>query len=442
MAALVPALEVNRGEQVAHGLATAMLAGPWQQGAVLARARDALGRPRAPGWLTALVGEVLAAYRQAPTDRPRELAAFVQASPNWVKAWQHRRPPHIITWSPRPTRIVHRRWPVAELNDLTDLARLLDVDQGELAWLCDVRSLERRGGEAVRHYRWFAQPRPGGIRLVAAPKPRLKEAQRRVLRHVLAAIPLAPAAHGGVPDHSVRSAVTPHAGAGVVIRVDLQSFFNSIPAGRIWNLLRFAGLPEPVAHAITGLVTTVLPLAVEQRYRHQLEPLALARLRTPHLPIGAPTSPALANALCFTLDRRLSGAADKFGSSYTRYVDDLTFSGGGYLDRHRRRFLQLLDTVVRAEGFSVNDRKTVILSAAGRQAMLGAVVNQRPTLSRPERDALRAILHNCARYGWRSQARDRVDFPGWLRGRIAWAAAIDPPFGARLLADHQRLDWS
>ena len=70
------------------------------------------------------------------------------------------------------------------------------------------------------------------------------------------------------------------------------------------------------------------------------------------------------------------------------------------------------------------------------------MLNDRPTLTRRERDTLRAILHNCAGQGWRTQTRDRPDFPSWLRGRISYAAGLDPAFGRVLLDSYEAIDWS
>lgn len=380
---------MTAGAHGADGLATAMLAGPWTRSAMRARTKAALGRRTSPKWLTALVDDALDAYRDPPSDRPRELAAYLRTTPAWRMAWQHRRRPVIVEWTPIPTTITTRPWPVAQLPDLSALAALLDIDQGELAWFADVRSLERSAAEPLRHYRWTTLP---GGRLVAAPKPRLKEIQRRLLRHVLEPIPVHESAHGSVGGRSVRTAVTPHTGAAVVVRADLSAFFPSIPAGRVWSLLRTAGLPEAVSHTLTGLVTTVAPFSVSR------DP----RLRHPHLPQGAPTSPRLANLVAFTLDRRLAGLAARFDARYTRYVDDLTFSGGRSLRTARSRFVARVEEIVRDEGFRLNERKTVVLGSSGRQALLGSVVNDDPTLPRPERDALRALLHNCATHGWRS----------------------------------------
>ena len=266
----------------------------------------------------------------------------------------------------------------------------------------------------------------------------MKEIQRRLLRHVLAPVPLHPLAHGGVPGRSVRTALTPHAGARVVIRADLEAFFTSITAPRIYGVLRTAGYPEAVAYTITGLCTTVVPrigmegVSVPEDFaRHRRLGQLLA---VPHLPQGAPTSPALANLVAFSLDRRLAGLARAFDARYTRYVDDLTFSGGGRLRNARSAFLDAVADIVRDEGFKLVEAKTVVLGSAGRQQLLGAVINDHPTLSRRERDALRALLHNCATLGWRSQSRGRERFAEHVLGRIGHVAGLDPVLGAKLRA--------
>ncbi|SDC53361.1 Reverse transcriptase (RNA-dependent DNA polymerase) [Geodermatophilus telluris] len=435
----------------ASGIATALLAGPWRRRDAVRRVAVALGQARAARWVGTLVAEVLAAYRDAPADRPRELAAFVRTTEGWARGQAADVRPRVVRRQPVPTRTVRVRAPVADLPDLAALARLLDVDQGELAWLTDVRSWERTADAPLRHYRWRTVPRPaGGVRLLAAPKPRLREAQRRVLRHVLAPLPVHPAAHGCVRGRSVRTAALPHAGADVVLGMDLEGFFAGIPAGRVWGLLQgVAGLTEPVAHALTGLATTVVPVAVWRRVPVPADPAGRdrhhrlgRRLAVPHLPQGAPTSPALANLVCARLDRRLAGLAAASGAVYTRYVDDLTFSGGAAL--RRDRFADRVTAVAADEGFRVHPGKTRTAGSGRRQQVLGAVVNVRPTLPRPERDALRALLHNCAVHGWASQVRDAdpATFRDAVLGRVAWASSVDPVLGARLHALAERVDWS
>jgi hypothetical protein len=149
----------------------------------------------------------------------------------------------------------------------------------------------------------------------------------------------------------------------------------------------------------------------------------------------------MANLVCYRLDRRLAGLAEACGARYTRYLDDLTFSGAAV---GRARFVELVRQVVADEGFRVNGGKTRVVSAARRQSVLGAVVNVRPTLARRERDALRALLHNCAVHGWATQARGRDPdtFRDHVLGRVAWASSLDPVFGTRLSALAARIDWS
>ena len=424
----------------------ALLAGPWDAPGMRRSVTSALGRDRQPRWVHRLVMQVLDVYPSPPRDSPRELADVLRSLPAWLAGEQSSRPPHVTHWMTEPTAMGTMPWPVMELPHLGALARLLDVDAGELAWFADTRGLERQVGLPLRHYRWAVLPKRSGVRFVAAPKPRLKEIQRRLLRHVLAQVPLHPLAHGGVPGRSVRTALLPHAGARVVIRADLEAFFSSISAPRIYGVLRTAGYPEPVAYTITGLCTTVVPRSVWQAVRVP-EDFARHRrlgqlLAVPHLPQGAPTSPALANLVAFSLDRRLAGLARAFDARYTRYVDDLTFSGGSRLRNARSVFLDAVSDVVRDEGFKLVEAKTLVLGSAGRQQLLGAVINDHPTLSRRERDALRALLHNCATLGWRSQARGRERFAEHVLGRIGHITGLDPVLGAKLRVSYDAIDWS
>ena len=429
--------------QLAAGLATAMLAGPWTAFDIRARCAEALATPQPATWVTVLVEQVLQSYVHPPLDRPRELAALLPLLPAWEAGRLGPLRPHIELWRPVPTTQISRPWPVVPLDDVGALARLLDVTSGELAWFADVRGLERQADRPLRHYRVEWRAKPGGVRVLEVPKPRLREIQRRLLRLVIGPIPVHPAARGCVVGGSVRQAVAPHAGNGVVVRADLEAFFASISAARIYGVLRTAGYPEAVAHTITGLGTTVIsqpswrtvPVGTDGAAHRRLG----RRLAVPHLPQGAPTSPALANLVAFALDRRLSALAESYDAVYTRYVDDLIFSGPRLPGRH---LLRAVSDIAIEEGFELAGRKSVVLGRRGRQQVLGAVVNTRVSAPRPEIDRLRAILHNCARQGWRTQTRgiEPEAFRAQLYGRIAWVNGLDPRRGAQLRAAADRVD--
>jgi hypothetical protein len=299
----------------------------------------------------------------------------------------------------------------------------------------------------LRHYayRWVAKA-AGSARLVESPRPLLKTAQRKILDEILAVIPPHEAAHGFRAGRSVRSFVAPHVGRRVVLKLDLRDFFPTITSGRVTSLFIAAGYPEPVARQLAGFCTNQPPPDIWRKPNCPAPGPEAWRLRRlyaqAHLPQGAPTSPALANLCAYRLDARLSGLAASAGAIYTRYADDLAFSGERDFERSIRRFAAHVGAVALEEGFVVNTRKTRVMRQGVRQRLAGVVVNERPNLSRAEYDALKATLHNCLRHGPASQNRaGHPDFRAHLAGRIAYLASLNPGRGARLRELFERIAW-
>lgn len=423
---------------LAFPLAAAFLAGEWERGALIERARAALDPP-AP-WVAEIADEVLAAYHRRPRDRPRELTRFIE-----LKLAAATLPPP----PPRARRLFvfeqemgRRRWPVAQLDTLADLAALLGLSGGQLDWLADVRGMERRvEAEGLRNYRYLWLHRPGGPpRAIERPKAGLKAAQRLVLREILDRIPAHPSSHGFVGGRSARSHAAEHTGRGAVLRFDLEDFFASVQARRVFGIFRVAGYAEGVAHRLTGLCTNVVPLSEWSALERPREARAItahwrlgSRLATPHLPQGAPTSPALANLAAFSLDRRMGGLAAKVGARYTRYADDLVLSGPPGLASRADRLSESVAEIAQSEGFRLNERKTRVMSAAGRQQVGGVVVNEHPNVTRESYDALKATIHNAVRHGLEAENRSgHPDFAAHLLGRIAWVEQLNPARGRKL----------
>jgi len=408
---------------------------------------------RRPRWMRRVARAVLAAYARPPADRPRELARFIDAVIEGLpRSEAELRPPPIRRWLVPEPAMGRLRWPVPRFASTGELAELLELSHNQLAWLADVRSLERTvEHERLRNYRYDWLPRAAGVpRLIERPKRRLKEIQRQLLHELLDQVPGHPAAHGFTRGRSARTHAAPHVGRRVVLRLDLEDFFASIAAGRIYGIFRTCGYPEGVAHALTGLTTNVVPArewAALPRAGSDARAIGAhhrlgRRLATPHLPQGAPTSPALANLAAFGLDRRLSGLAASLDAVYTRYADDLTFSGAGSLLRAAGALRSLVSRIARDEGFAVNDAKTALMTSAGRQSVCGIVVNERPNVAREEYDVLKAILHNAARNGPAAENRAAVaDFRAHLLGRIGWVQALNPARGAKLRGRLERIAW-
>ncbi|HEY4096363.1 MAG TPA: reverse transcriptase family protein [Baekduia sp.] len=436
--------------ELSRALAGAFLAGAWTPGALTARGRRALDP--APQWLPAIVRRTMAAYPRPPHDRPRELTAFVEQALEAMRPLPAPPAPiHVRRWYLAAGAMGPRRWPVPALDTIADLSELLGLDAGALAWMADVRAWERHAADRrLRHYTyaWIARP-DAPVRLLEQPKARLKAVQRRLLREILYAIPAHPAAHGFVAGRSVAGHAAAHVGAPAVLRYDLEDFFVSLPAGRVFGVLRTAGYPEAVAHALTGLMSNSVSAAAWAEIPRPGRPDLLhahtllgRRLAAPHLPQGAPTSPMLANLCTFTLDRRLAGLAARLGATYTRYADDLVLSGGADLARRAPAITATVRAIVASEGLRLNERKSRVMRAGGRQRVTGVVVNARTNVPREEFDRLKAILHNAAVHGPASQNRAGVaDFRAHLLGRIAWVAALNPARGARLRRTFDAIAW-
>jgi RNA-directed DNA polymerase len=430
---------MQRRRDIGAALAGAFLAGRWTESAMVRRGREALTPPRP--WLPAVVREVLAAYHRPPADRPRELAAYIAL----VLEEREQAAPHVRRAHMFDTAMGRMPWPVPEIASPGELAERLGLGIGELLWLADARGLERRAGdERLRHYRYLWLERRGGgpPRPIARPKARLKAIQRWILHEILDRIPAHDAAHGFVRGRSARTHAALHAGAHTVVRIDLEDFFASVAAARVYGIFRTAGYPESVAHALTALCTTVVPLSeweavprsADVARHHRLG----RRLATPHLPQGAPTSPALASLAATRLDRRLVALAPTLLARYSRYADDLAFSGPHDLPAGTLR--RVVTEIARDEGFRVAPGKTMVRRPHERQLVCGIVVNERPNIARREYDTLKAVLHDAERNGLEAANRAaHPEFRAHLLGRIAWVESLNPQRGRRLRDRFERL---
>jgi RNA-directed DNA polymerase len=423
----------------ASALASAFLAGPWRSQELKLRGREVFGKT--PRWLGRLADGVVEVYHRAPADRPRELAQVIDAL---LAERRIRAIPPVRRWQFFEPEMGRMRWAVRPIATVGELGDFVEADPGHLAWIADTRGLERSApSEQLRNYRYTWDVRTHATaRVLERPKYELKRVQRLILREILDAIPPHEAAHGFRRGRSVVTHAAAHTGNRVVLRFDLESFFASVDGGRVFGIFRAAGYPERVAYVLTALCVNVVPRVEWASVPVPGDPGLLdahrrlgRRLATPHLPQGAPTSPALASLVALGLDRRLTGLAARFDATYTRYADDLAFSGGARLLAGAHTAQAAVAAIARDEGFAVNRRKTRLMTNAGRQKLCGVVVNRRPNVARRDYDTLKAIVHNAAQHGPAGQ--DRAS----LLGRIAWVESVHRERGARLRREFDRIDW-
>ncbi len=245
------------------------------------------------------------------------------------------------------------------------------------------------------YHRFPIRKRSGKLRWIDSPNALLKTCQRDLLEKLLYQLPVNAAAHGFVPGRSILTNATCHVGQAWVIVFDLKDFFPSVTRAQVDEGIR------------------TIPRLTEVDYD------VLGRLLTKNgvLPQGAPTSPYMANLVFKSADNALGCLADDAGLRYTRYADDLTFSGP-YVPA---KFFVAVREVVCSHGFRLNDRKTRRMGRHTRQAVTGLVVNERVQLPRPLRRWLRVVRHDVSR---RSIGKVQLDFPELTRERLEGYLAL------------------
>jgi RNA-directed DNA polymerase len=264
---------------------------------------------------------------------------------------------------------------------VADLARRLGTSEMELR------------GTQVAYQEFHVPKRTGGQRRILAPAPPLKSLQRRILRRVLAKLRAHPSATGFERGHSIVTNARPHVGQEMVIKLDFRDFFASTSAARVARYFRRIGWDAEAAALLTRLCT------------HEGS-----------LPQGAPTSPRLSNLVNVGLDARLDRLARLYGMAYSRYADDVTFSGPALMPAPRTNpktaepdeetpgrvndVIYRAEAIVREDGYTLHtSKKFLVARRHHRQVVTGLVVNQKVQLPRRTRRRLRAARHRLAATG-------------------------------------------
>nr|WP_272507643.1 reverse transcriptase domain-containing protein [Salinibacter ruber] len=256
--------------------------------------------------------------------------------------------------------------------------------------------------EEEKYFTFSVPKTSGGKRRITAPSEQLKTLQRK-LNYVLQTVyePKA-ATHGFVPNRSVVTNAEAHAGAEIVLNLDLKEFFPSINFGRVRGMLTAVPyeLPEEVATVIAQTCTL-----------------------TDVLPQGAPTSPTVANMICAKLDSELTYLAKGCRAIYTRYADDITFSttksqmSDELVERAQSDSASPMDVelggklkgVIHENGFTINQEKVRLQRSDVRQEVTGLVVNEFVNVPRELVRQVRAMLHAWRKFGLEDAHRHHAE---------------------------------
>lgn len=303
------------------------------------------------------------------------------------------------------------------IHNLKGLADFFEVPPYHLVWHT------YRVADADKYTEFFVSKRSGGQRRILAPTSSLKILQAK-LNYVLQRIYKCPkSVHGFVLHKNVYSNAKVHAKKSYVLNVDLKDFFPTLHFGRVRGLFK----SRPFNF-----------------YSREATVLAQIACFNNHLPQGSPCSPILSNFICMGLDRDLTRLANKYGCTYTRYADDLTFSTNAdafpselavqHTEAGRVEVGQPLSELLKKHGLVVHPAKVRLRTRTQRQTVTGLVVNRFPNVKRSYVRHIRAILHSWETQGY-AYAREKyfAHHPGAgeggsltlvLNGKLAYLAMV------------------
>ncbi|MBB5328127.1 retron St85 family RNA-directed DNA polymerase [Tunturiibacter gelidoferens] len=262
------------------------------------------------------------------------------------------------------------------------------------------------GSASYEYKKFIVRKKSGGLREIFHPSRKLKAVQIWLLRNLLGQLPVHESATAYRTGISIYDNATRHTKSRYLLRIDLENFFPSIRDSDFSayvdsNQENFKGWTEIDKAIVTSLM-----------------------FRNGELTIGAPTSPALSNALCFQLDVQLSKLANNRGLVYTRYADDLFFSSikPGVLSSVLDEAQSIIDELPIPATLKINRAKTRHSSKKGRRQVTGIVLGSdgKPHISRTFKRSIRSMVHKFDLL--------REDQKVALPGMISFVAGEEPGF--------------
>jgi len=310
---------------------------------------------------------------------------------------------------------------LVKISTAKELAEHTGMELARLKWLT-----YHRNCTTLCHYHRFSVPkRRGGERKLSSPKSHLRQAQTWVKENILDKISSHEVAHGFIKGRSILSNALPHVAQDIVVNMDLKDFFPTVTFKRVKGMFRSFGYSEAVSIVLALICTE--PPRERVSFKGKIYNVSLGERQ---LPQGACTSPPITNIICRRLDKRLEGKARELGFTYTRYADDLSFSGQKNSFKDLGKLLKDVTAIVSFEGFTVHPDKTRVLHKSRRQEVTGLVVNKKANINRKDIRKFRAILHNCEKHGLESQNKENhPNFIAYLRGYCSFISMVDKDKG-------------
>ncbi|MBU3209055.1 retron St85 family RNA-directed DNA polymerase [Clostridium algidicarnis] len=259
----------------------------------------------------------------------------------------------------------------------------------------------------------------GGIRVLNIPSIELKYVQRWILDNILKKINVSSYATGFCDNKSIVDNAKVHIGRECILNMDIKDFFPTITFKMIFRIFVYYGYTKEVSFTLARLCTF-----------------------ENFLPQGSPASPYLSNIVSLKIDKRLSLLAKKYKANYSRYADDITFSGNHGI----KKMSSIVSEILEDEGFKVNDGKTRLQYSYQRQEVTGLVINNgKVRVNKHYKRELYQILYYCIKFGVNSHLQKinstKTFYKEHLYGKAYFVNMVEPDEGRKLFDLLECIQW-
>jgi len=257
-----------------------------------------------------------------------------------------------------------------------------------------------------KHYRnVFIPKRDGSKRKLSVPDLILKQVQRSIADNILVQYPISRYAKAYKMGSSVQQNALPHVDKRKILKLDIEGFFDHIMYSQVKDIVFYE---EKFAESIRILLTMLC------YYKESL-------------PQGAPTSPAITNIIMYDFDETVGAFCSNRQIAYTRYCDDMTFSG----DFDERELIRFVKDELCKLGLFLKKSKTAVICEDKRQTVTGIVVNKKMNVAKKYKKKIRQEMYYIKKFGVDEHVRkigisDKERYIRSLKGRIAFVLQTTP----------------
>lgn len=307
------------------------------------------------------------------------------------------------------TRLIDNGLPV--IFDMKHLALLIGTQASDIAKILFAEERFYTSGKIPK--------KSGGYRELDMPSLDVKYIQRWILDNILEKIRISEYAMGFCRNKSILDNARIHINKHCIVNMDIKDFFPTITYEQVFRMFLYFGYTREISFTLAKLCTF-----------------------DGRLPQGSPASPYLSNILCLKLDARLSALARKYEASYSRYADDITFSG----KKDIKSIVDVAISIILDEGFIINDKKTRILYPHQRQEVTGLLVNgDKIRICKKYKRELYQELYYCSKYGVENHLQkigcNKSFYKEHVYGKIYFVNMVEPNEAEKMFAIAKNIQW-